>query len=198
MEYSPEWLTVADAQAGILTLLRQGINDKSVLSNETETILPALIILNEHGFLTHESQPYLVNKIANRLSYHSAWVTGFYPTIYVQSLADHLININPNIMICQVTSNGNMYLYNYVPEQDDPYLIYGHWPDFFYQKDDGTFQSNTSSYSGYIKSKPIWDEFLEDASPSLLEDLKDHSLINIWSRKYDDPLFPTLVQAMEV
>lgn len=175
MQYSADWLTVANAQRGIITNLLQGKN----LFDETNQILPYLISLNAFGFLTHESQPSYLSQRAQL--YHFAWVSGFYPTVKAKEVLNAVIAANPEIMASEVDGNNEMFLYNYDSARDDPQLVMGHWPDLLYQNDtDNVLTYNTTSYTGYIKYKPHRDEFWDDASQSLIQELDSYSLIHIW------------------
>lgn len=192
MQYSADWLTVAEARRGIIMNLLNGKVDA-----ETNQILPFLISLNAFGFLTHESQPsYLLRDRTFQL-HHSAWVSGFYPTIKAKVVLNAIVAANPEIMASEVDGHNEMFLYNYDSERDDPHLIGNHYPDLLFQTHaDNILTYDTTSYTGYIKYKPHRDEFWDDANPALIQELDSYSLIHIWARTFDEPLFPTLVSTV--
>lgn len=184
--------------------LNEFIIDKLTSHNveeESESILPELITINQLNFTTFESQPTELSRISRDMLWRKrAYLNGIYYRELLPCLVEQLLSLDPDIIVSETLLNPNgvdtLQLYN-IRDEDYDNAVWGLYPMAeSYTKNHTEYHQG---YSGNISKPAYREDYMDDFNDDLLEDIYNNkfSLVQIWSRNIKTNIFPIIIEALE-
>jgi len=171
------------------------------LEEESDIILDELILINQLGLITTESQPHTVKDIGLYLWTQRAFLVGFFPNKLMFNFVNKLTKINPDILVSETILNPDgdeLVLWNF-EQMDYDFAVKGRYPLHMKTSYNGNIE-NLEGFTANIKRPSLRDDYMENYSDFLLEQLysNHYSLIEIYSRNINDNLFDDIIEVLKI